>query len=153
MLAMPMLQRPRLREHAGLPCRPMRCRTPQIHPQRRSVTGGAIHQKPCLPLAHAQESTPFRRVPELSARPSREPARHFHQRGAIRIEHDNPRRRPKRRQCRRVITQRIGAIQCALDERERAAPSVHTVNDEPQPQVVLAFGLRMTNCAPDSDST
>jgi hypothetical protein len=27
-----------------------------------------------------------------------------------------------------------------------------TVKDEPQPQVVFAFGLRMTNCAPLSDS-
>lgn len=25
-------------------------------------------------------------------------------------------------------------------------------NEEPQPQVVFAFGLRMTNCAPLSDS-
>jgi hypothetical protein len=26
------------------------------------------------------------------------------------------------------------------------------VNEEPQPQVVFAFGLRITNCAPVSDS-
>ena len=28
----------------------------------------------------------------------------------------------------------------------------YTVNEEPQPQVVFAFGLRITNCAPLSDS-
>ncbi len=33
-------------------------------------------------------------------------------------------------------------------ERHRA----QTVNEEPQPQVVFAFGLRITNCAPLSDS-
>ncbi len=29
---------------------------------------------------------------------------------------------------------------------------IHIENDDPQPQVVFAFGLRMTNCAPASDS-
>ena len=28
----------------------------------------------------------------------------------------------------------------------------HTENDEPQPQVVEAFGLRITNCAPSKPS-
>ena len=45
-----------------------------------------------------------------------------------------------------VVAQVVGAIERAVDEGERCRG--HTVNDEPQPQVVFAFGLRITNCAP-----
>jgi hypothetical protein len=40
----------------------------------------------------------------------------------------------------------VGAIKRAVDEGERCRSN--TVNDEPQPQVLLAFSLRITNCAP-----
>jgi hypothetical protein len=33
-------------------------------------------------------------------------------------------------------------------QRRTTAGRNQTPNDEPQPQVVVAFGLRMTNCAP-----
>ena len=45
-----------------------------------------------------------------------------------------------------VVPQCIRPVQGAVDEGERRGG--HTVNDEPQPQVVFAFGLRITNCAP-----
>ena len=46
----------------------------------------------------------------------------------------------------------VGAVKRAIDEGEWAGATAHTVNEEPQPQVVLAFGLRITNCAPLNDS-
>lgn len=41
-----------------------------------------------------------------------------------------------------------GAAHAAHTENEEP----HTENEEPQPQVVAAFGLRMTNCAPERSS-
>ena len=71
---------------------------------------------------------------------------------AIGIQHDHAGLRPCRVQCVGVVAQVVGAIQRAVDEGEGRVAPAHIVNDEPQPQVVFAFGLRITNCAPLSDS-
>lgn len=65
-----------------------------------------------------------------------------------------------------MVAQMVGAVQrgapgrVGFDEGEGArglgqggfggahTRSVQTPNEEPQPQVVFAFGLRITNCAP-----
>lgn len=39
-----------------------------------------------------------------------------------------------------------GTLHCALSGNE------HQEKDEPQPQVVVAFGFLMTNCAPSKSS-
>ena len=44
-----------------------------------------------------------------------------------------------------VLARLAIAFEQAADEGE---VHLQTVNDEPQPQVVFAFGLRITNCAP-----
>ena len=44
----------------------------------------------------------------------------------------------------------VGAIQCTIDKGKRS--HAYTVKLLPQPQVVLALGLRITNCAPARDS-
>ncbi|MBN8263120.1 MAG: hypothetical protein J0M21_00525 [Xanthomonadales bacterium] len=92
------------------------------------------------------------------------------QRLAVGIQHHQPGAGPQRGQRIRVVAQMVGAVERAIDEGERrggahAAPRVighamppsragiaQTVKLLPQPQVVLAFGLRITNCAPVSDS-
>ena len=47
---------------------------------------------------------------------------------------------------------RFAMFRCPVEgqgfEVVRPPRSHQTVNEEPQPQVVLAFGLRITNCAP-----
>ena len=60
--------------------------------------------------------------------------------------------RPQRGQRFGIPAQFVGAVERAVDEREGRRRGPHIVNEEPQPQVVLAFGLRITNCAPLSDS-
>ena len=52
----------------------------------------------------------------------------------------------------RIDDTRIAELERAIDEGKGRRAVAHTVNDEPQPQVVFAFGLRITNCAPVSDS-
>ena len=69
----------------------------------------------------------------------------------------------KAAQGRGIGAQRIGAIKRAgaresesiqaLREWHRVAHTAQTLKLLPQPQVVFAFGLRITNCAPVSDST
>jgi hypothetical protein len=39
-----------------------------------------------------------------------------------------------------------------MTERERYCQRFQIENDDPHPHVVFAFGLRITNCAPVSDS-
>jgi hypothetical protein len=55
-----------------------------------------------------------------------------------------------------VRTRLTGAARPALgvdDEfGSRKDPRLQTENDEPQPQVVAALGLRMMNCAPERSS-
>ena len=79
--------------------------------------------------------------------------------GLPQFEQDNARARPERREGVGLVTQGVGAVECAIDERERRGHFRHAcgrhasgrgqvVKDEPQPQVVFAFGLRITNCAP-----
>ena len=51
----------------------------------------------------------------------------------------------------RVGAHEFGTIERAFDEGERLGRARHrgqTVNDDPQPQVDFAFGLRIVNCAP-----
>ncbi len=68
---------------------------------------------------------------------------------------------PQRAQRRRITAQHIGAIQrrtseCEVLQRGRHrhddGPPAQTVKLLPQPQVVLALGLRITNCAPPRPS-
>ena len=68
------------------------------------------------------------------------------ERAAVVVEQYHARVRPQGRQCVGVVAQRVGPVEGAIHEREWR--SVQTVNDEPQPQVDFAFGLRITNCAP-----
>jgi len=75
------------------------------------------------------------------------------QRAAVVLEQDDAGGGPECRKRVAVVAQGIGAIEGAFDEGKRdarglRARAAHTVNEEPQPQVVLAFGLRITNCAP-----
>jgi hypothetical protein len=50
----------------------------------------------------------------------------------------------------------VKAVGAEIDRREdgrhRICAAAHAANEEPQPQVVVAFGLRITNCAPSSPS-
>ena len=154
----PVLYRPRLREQGGLPRRPLGGGAAQVDPCGcvDGVRGGS-HRKPCPPFALAQE---YRVV----ARPAGQRRAIQRQRLRIRIGHrkagfvqsDQAGPRPRGRQRSRVIAQMVGAVQRAIDERERRCgphpPAAHTVKLLPQPQVVLALGLRITNCAPASDS-
>ena len=80
---------------------------------------------------------------------------------------------PDRRECSRVVTvevwrsargsvpneQHVGPVRTGLTRAwmlsggaRRRHPACQTEKEEPQPQVVDAFGLRMTNCAPLTSS-
>ena len=75
-------------------------------------------------------------------------------RAAVGVEQQHPRLRPQSVEGVGVVAQRVGAVErgvagaAGFDERERGRRRAHTANEEPQPQVVFAFGLRITNCAP-----
>ena len=45
-----------------------------------------------------------------------------------------------------------GGCGFGIGQDHRPSVSAYTENEEPQPQVVVAFGLRMMNCAPDKSS-
>ena len=51
-------------------------------------------------------------------------------------------------QARGVLAQVFGPVQAAMLERILPRRVAHTVKLLPHPQVLLAFGLRITNCAP-----
>ena len=73
-------------------------------------------------------------------------------RATIAVQHDHPRLGPHRLERIGICAQVIRAVKRAIDECKWAGVVAHTVNEEPQPQVVLALGLRITNCAPLKDS-
>ena len=85
-------------------------------------------------------------------RPDGQAAPGIGQRAPVRVQNDRPGIVPECVQCSGIVTQVVCAIQRTIDESEWRRPPRHIVNELPQPQVVLALGLRMTNWAPASDS-
>ena len=88
----------------------------------------------------------------LVRRPDGQAAPGIGQRAPVRVQHDRPGIVPECVQCSGIVTQVVCAIQRTIDEGEGRRRLRHIVNELPQPQVVLALGLRMTNWAPVSDS-
>ena len=66
---------------------------------------------------------------------------------AVVFEQHHARLRPQRGERVGIVAEMVGAIERAVDEGE-GRRGVQTVKLLPQPQVVFALGLRMTNCAP-----
>jgi len=70
---------------------------------------------------------------------------------AFTIDTDQAAASTQARELLRSRAQVIGTIKRDAGKR-RCETRAHTANELPQPQVVLALGLRMMNCAPLSDS-
>ena len=149
----PMLQCARLREQAGLPRRPVRGGLAQVHPLRcMQGQGAGVGEEPGLAIAQAQEGAGAGTATEFGAACAAQGAGVVGEGAAVFIQHDHAGPWPKCLQGGVVLAQMVGAVKRAIDEREGRAGPVHTVNDDPHPQVVFAFGLRITNWAPLSDS-
>ena len=149
----PVLQRARLREQAGLPCRPMRGGAAQVDALRRiDRKRGGVGGEPRSAIAQAKEGGRARPAAEFRALHDMQRLVVVREGAAIAIQHDHAGPQPQRVQCIGIVTQVVGAIQRAIDKGKGRVAPAHIVNDEPQPQVVFAFGLRITNCAPLSDS-
>ena len=150
---MPVAQRTGLREQGGLPRRPLAGGLAQVDPPacgRQRCVG--TREKPGPALAQAQEGVALRSRRQRRTGHCGQLTACIQWRASLAVQHQDPRIGPRQRQCRRVVAQVVGAVERAVDERMRRGGRAHIVNDEPQPQVVLAFGLRITNWAPPSDS-
>ena len=101
-----------------------------------------------LPIAQPQEARHAWPAAEVGTTRQQHCVVLIRKRTAVRIQHHDVRARPQDGQRIGVGAEVVGAVKRAIDEGERAAALAHTVKDDPQPQVVLAFGLRITNCAP-----
>ena len=102
-----------------------------------------------------------RAAPQLTAQQGQQAAVRIGRRTPLAVEHQQARAGPQRAQGGGIATQRIAAIQAGVGECEAFQPgrrphghgaAAQTVKLLPQPQVVLALGLRITNCAPPRPS-
>ena len=149
---LPVQQAACLREDRRRQRRPARAGTAQVECQRRQIGQrvGRQGEPGAAGLAEAEEAgvagafaatgvaaREFRRV--LVAE-----ATHL----AFDVDDQHARRRPERVQCRGVLAQVFGAIEPGMLEGVTPRGAAHTEKLLPQPQVLLAFGLRITNCAP-----
>ena len=122
---------------------------------------GRILGEPGLAIGTSQEDRRTRAAPQLTAQQGQQAAVRIGRRTPLAVEHQQARAGPQRAQGGGIATQRIAAIQAGVGECEALEPgrrphghgaAAQTVKLLPQPQVVLALGLRITNCAPASDS-
>ena len=153
MPCVPVLQRACLREQCRLPRRPFRRSAAQVDSLRRDHgKRRRFREEPGLLIAQAEEVEAVRHMAHVGAVQHEQLALGVGQRASLGIEDDDACIRPQRVQRGGIRAQVVGAIERAINEGERSRAHAHTVNDEPQPQVVFAFGLRITKCAPISDS-
>ena len=149
----PVLQGARLREQGGLPGGPLGSRATQVDAFRRGgIEGGGIGEEPGLAIAQAEEGHRAGAIVEHRGIEGQACAAVIGEGAAVGIQDDDLRLPPQGEQRGGIATQVVGAIERAIDEGKGRRAVAHTVNDEPQPQVVFAFGLRITYCAPVSDS-
>ena len=160
---LPVQQRARHGEHARIEGGPCRRRAAQVDP------AGRIHRmvpriggEPGLAVLQAEEQAGSRTAAQRRARHRGQHARLVRQCTPVLVEQQHACGRPQPRQRLGIVTQRIGAIQriaCEGEAGQRNGESdrtchgtrqagVHMLKLLPQPQVVLALGLRITNCAP-----
>jgi len=111
---------------------------------------GGIGCKPRTAVAQTQKNVLVGASRQFSAGKLAQCAVGIQQRAPAGIQRDDAGLRPRLRQCGGVIPQVVGTIQCTIDKGKRS--HAYTVKLLPQPQVVLALGLRITNCAPAKDS-
>ena len=116
------------------------------------IARGGLCKEPGAAFAQAEERIARGVNRHRVHRPDGQAALGIGQRAPVRIQHDHPGGVPECVQCSGIVTQVVCAIQRTIDEGEGRRRLRHIVNELPQPQVVLALGLRMTNCAPVSDS-
>ena len=141
----------------------MRGRAPQVHPLRHLQVRhhGRILGKPGLAPGTSQEDRRTRAAPQFTAQQGQQAAVRIGRRTPLAVEHQQAGAGPQRAQGRGIAAQGITAIQAGVGECEAFQPgrrphghgaAAQTVKLLPQPQVVLALGLRITNCAPPRPS-
>ena len=149
MAPVPVLQRARLREGAGLPCGPIGSRAAQVDaPGGLELQGGTVGEEHGSAIAQAEQAGEAWAAADCRAAGQRQALVFVCVGAAVLVQHQDLRLWPQRGERFGIGAEVVGAVERALDERKRACAPAHTVNDEPQPQVVLALGLRITNCAP-----
>ena len=126
----------------------MRGRAAQVDAAGRFEAHGLRRlREPRLPFAQPEEDRGARAAPERPAFRCEQRIVGIGERATVVFEHDDACLGPEGGEGVGVVAQVVGAIQRAVDERERRRVR-HTVKLLPQPHVVFALGLRMTNCAP-----